>query len=89
MRLDWAIAAIVALFSLAEEIGGRTGEPERADPGCGPGSRWPARSWSRSGGAHRSPRWPSTPWSAARRSRCRRRRSAPGSSTWSCSCCSR
>ncbi|MEU4699997.1 sensor histidine kinase [Nonomuraea dietziae] len=32
MRLDWAIAAIVALFSLAEEIGGRTGEPERADP---------------------------------------------------------
>ncbi|GAA2356035.1 sensor histidine kinase [Nonomuraea africana] len=32
MRLDWAIAAIVALLSLAEEIGGRTGEPDRANP---------------------------------------------------------
>ncbi|MGV9303323.1 sensor histidine kinase [Nonomuraea sp. NPDC003727] len=32
MRLDWAIAAIVAVFSLAEEIGGRTGEPDRTHP---------------------------------------------------------
>ncbi|MFD1935731.1 MULTISPECIES: sensor histidine kinase [Nonomuraea] len=32
MRLDWAIAVIVAVFSLAEEIGGRTGEPDRAHP---------------------------------------------------------
>ncbi|MFE3452856.1 sensor histidine kinase [Nonomuraea sp. NPDC059194] len=32
MRLDWAIAAIVAVFSLAEEFGGRTVEPDRAHP---------------------------------------------------------